>query len=469
MNNFRAPLTEFDPSIFRAYDIRGRVPEQLNTQTLYWLGRIIGHVIGLNNSAPVVVGCDGRVSSPDLKKALVCGLRESGRDVIDIGFAPTPLINFTAANLEHNNAIAVTASHNPANQNGLKITIGGKALMDDEIAQLASLLDQPLTNGAGRLTEQSQIANYSYQLCRKIPLMRRWKLVVDSGNGIAGPLAKAVFERQGLIVIPLFDTVDGSFPNHSPDPCVEANLEQLKKRVVSHSADLGIAFDGDGDRVVIVDENGEVLAADHLLVILAQAALERTPEGTVLFDAKCSSVVEELIQTAGGTPLMGRTGHSPMKRLMKSSSAIFGGELSAHYYDADWYGFDDAIYTACRLMERLEQLQTTAALVKLGIPKRDATPEYRIELTAQQHQQLDSQLGSFAFACDAIDQTDGVRLRYPDGWALARLSNTELALVLRYEGHNRLALERIIEHTNQQLRHIDASLTLPDASSLNTL
>lgn len=468
VNDFRAPLTTIDRSIFRAYDIRGTVPDTLDTQKIYWLGRAIAARIKKDNASPCVVGTDGRISGPLLKHALICGIRESGVDVIDIGFAPTPLINFLACQQNEANAVAVTASHNPGDQNGLKVMIGHNALMDDEIDSLADEMFQVTTTGAGRLNEQDQSAHYVHQLAQRFALNNDWRVVIDGGNGIGGPLALKTFKRLGVQAIPLFIEVDGHFPHHAPDPCVEANLAALKQAVTHYKADLGIALDGDGDRVVILDHLGQTLPADRLLVLLAQSVLEKEPGALILNDAKCSSIVADQVKALGGKIQMGRTGHSPMKRLLRSSGAQLAGELSAHYYFADWYGFDDGVHTAVRLMQRLEELNLTLAELAASLPIRFTSPEFRINLTPSQYDNLVMNLGSIDLPDSTIDRTDGVRCTFTQGWALARLSNTESALVLRYEGLDAQSLNHVARCFNATLTALDSSLVLPDESALNS-
>lgn len=455
--DFRQPLQAIDREIVRAYDFRGRVATQLTAQTVYWLGRAYAHQLRGLNDAQVCVGADGRNSGPELKQALVAGLREGGADVLDCGFCPTPVVYFAAAQQETMNAIVLTASHNPSDQNGLKLILNNRALLDDEISELATLgCSDELYSGAGKLREQTQNASYVHAIAQRFDLKPGMKVVIDCGNGIGGPVTEMLFKRLNTRLSLLFADVDGDFPNHSPDPCIASNLLELQRTVVKQKADIGFALDGDADRVVAISASGRILVPDQLLMLLASDILEQE-QGLVLMDAKCSSLVRSEIESKGGVIQIGRTGHSPMKRLMQASGALCGGELSAHYYFADWYGFDDGLYTAVRLLELLQRKGQTLDQLIDSLPQRLSTPEMRIEVADERKFDIVRQLESTEFGARELISIDGLRVEFGDGWGLVRASNTEPALVVRFEADSRERINEIITIFNRSLAQIGAN------------
>lgn len=455
--DFRQPLQAIDREIVRAYDFRGRVATQLTAQTVYWLGRAYAHQLRGLNDAQVCVGADGRNSGPELKQALVAGLREGGADVLDCGFCATPVVYFAAAQQETMNAIVLTASHNPSDQNGLKLILNNRALLDDEISELATLgCSDELHSGAGKLREQTQNASYVHAIAQRFDLKPGMKVVIDCGNGIGGPVTEMLFKRLNTRLSLLFADVDGDFPNHSPDPCIASNLLELQRTVVKQKADIGFALDGDADRVVAISASGRILVPDQLLMLLASDILEQE-QGLVLMDAKCSSLVRSEIESKGGVIQIGRTGHSPMKRLMQASGALCGGELSAHYYFADWYGFDDGLYTAVRLLELLQRKGQTLDQLIDSLPQRLSTPEMRIEVADDRKFEIVGQLESTEFGARELISIDGLRVEFGDGWGLVRASNTEPALVVRFEADSRERINEIITIFNRNLAQIGAN------------
>lgn len=455
--DFRQPLQAIDREIVRAYDFRGRVATQLTAQTVYWLGRAYAHQLRGLNDAQVCVGADGRNSGPELKQALVAGLREGGADVLDCGFCATPVVYFAAAQQETMNAIVLTASHNPSDQNGLKLILNNRALLDDEISELATLgCSDELHSGAGKLREQTQNASYVHAIAQRFDLKPGMKVVIDCGNGIGGPVTEMLFKRLNTRLSLLFADVDGDFPNHSPDPCIASNLLELQRTVVKQKADIGFALDGDADRVVAISASGRILVPDQLLMLLASDILEQE-QGLVLMDAKCSSLVRSEIESKGGVIQIGRTGHSPMKRLMQASGALCGGELSAHYYFADWYGFDDGLYTAVRLLELLQRKGQTLDQLIDSLPQRLSTPEMRIEVADERKFDIVRQLESTEFGARELISIDGLRVEFGDGWGLVRASNTEPALVVRFEADSRERINEIITIFNRNLAEIGAN------------
>jgi len=455
--DFRQPLHTIDREIVRAYDFRGRVATQFTAQTVYWLSRAYAHQLRGLNEAQVCVGADGRNSGPELKQALIAGLREGGADVLDCGFCATPVVYFAAAQQETMNAIVLTASHNPSDQNGLKLILNNRALLDDEICELATnACTNELLSGAGKLREQSQNASYVHAIAQRFELKPGMKVVIDCGNGIGGPVTEMLFKRLNTRLSLLYADVDGDFPNHSPDPCVASNLLELQRAVVQQKADVGFALDGDGDRVVAISASGRILVPDQLLMLLASDILEQE-QGLVLMDAKCSSLVRSQIEYKGGEVQIGRTGHSPMKRLMQASGALCGGELSAHYYFADWYGFDDGMFTAVRLLELLQRKGQTLDQMIDSLPQRLSTPEMRIEVADERKFKIARLLESTEFDARELISIDGLRVEYADGWGLVRASNTEPALVVRFEADSRERINEIITIFNRNLAQIGAN------------
>lgn len=456
-SDFRAPLTAIDPHIVRAYDFRGRVVDQFSSTVVYRLGRAYATQLQGLNSAPVCVGADGRNSSPELKQALIAGLREGGADVLDCGFCATPVVYFAAAQQDAMNAVVLTASHNPADQNGLKLILNGLALLGDEISALAELaVSDQLSRGAGKLREHMQNAAYVHAIAQRFELTSGMKVVVDCGNGIGGPLAEMLFKRLNTRLSLVFAEVNGDFPNHSPDPCIASNLIDLQRAVTGQKADIGFALDGDADRVVAVSGSGRILAPDQLLMLLAQDRLAADPGGLVLMDAKCSSLVRTQVEAAGGQLQIGRTGHSPMKSLMQASGALCGGELSAHYYFNDWYGFDDGLFTAVRLLDLMQRSGKTLDQLIEGLPSRLSTPELRIEVDERNKFDIIKKLQTCSFSTDEIISIDGLRVEYPYGWGLMRASNTEAALVVRFEADSTEQINAIITEFNRNLTQIGA-------------
>lgn len=457
---FRTPLTSIDPHIVRAYDLRGRASDQLTPQTVYWIGRAIAAKLGPLNSSGVCVGADGRESGPELKHALIAGLREGALDVIDLGYCATPVVYFAAAQQPHMNAVVLTASHNPADQNGIKLVLNNQAQLDHEIVELAhTAVHGPFSSGAGTLREHSHDAAYVHAIAQRYPLKTGLKVVVDCANGIGGPVTKMLFKQLKTRLSLLFAEVDGLFPNHSPDPCVADNLVALKQAVILQHADVGFALDGDADRIVAVTSSGRQVAADQILMLLAADMLE-SRKGLVLMDAKCSSAVRERIELAGGTVQMGRTGHSPMKRLMQLSGALCGGEFSAHYYFKDWYGFDDALFTAVRLLDLLQRKACSLDELIQALPQRQSTPEIRIEVDDRRKFELIERLATCDFNAVEINRVDGLRVEYANGWGLVRASNTEPALVMRFEANDSDEINKIITEFNEKLKQIDANVSI---------
>ncbi|MEX0448995.1 phosphomannomutase/phosphoglucomutase [Spiribacter sp. 221] len=453
---------QIDPSILRAYDIRGLVDGQLTEDTVRALGQAIGSAAADAGQARIVVGYDGRESSPWLAAALRDGLMASGREVIDIGQVPTPVMYFATYHLETEAGVAVTGSHNPAEYNGLKTIIGGRPLWGAGIQALGRRIkDDDLVEGTGTAHSLDVLDAYRDRIAGDVQLQRRLKVVVDCGNGVPGAVAPGVLETIGADVIPLFCDVDGNFPNHHPDPTVPENLQDLIRAVATDKADLGLAFDGDGDRLGVVDENGHIIWADRQMMLYARAILARHPGKGIVFDVKCSGKLAEVIRQAGGEPVMWKTGHSLIKEKLRETAAPLAGEMSGHLFFNDrWYGFDDAIYAAARLLEILAGDGRQASEIFGELPEPVSTPEIRLDLEeGQPHQLMNALMGQAEAFDDArITTIDGLRMDFDDGWGLVRASNTQPCLVMRFEGVDEEALGRIRERFEGLIRDAGESV-----------
>ncbi|WP_110686193.1 phosphomannomutase/phosphoglucomutase [Salinicola aestuarinus] len=440
-------------SIFRAYDIRGIVDDTLTASAVEAIGRAIGSEVAARGEQRVIVARDGRHSGPSLSAALIRGLRAAGRDVIDIGRVPTPVLYFATATLADGaSGVMVTGSHNPPNYNGLKIVIGGVALSGQAITALYERLrNNDLTEGDGALEQRDIAPAYLDRILGDVRLethqrSRPLKAVVDCGNGVAGELGPRLIEALGVETIPLFAEIDGDFPNHHPDPGKPENLVDLIRKVKETGADIGLAFDGDGDRVGVVTPRGEIIYPDRLLMAFATDLLERAPGARVVFDIKCTGNLAQVIEQAGGEPEMWRTGHSLIKARMKETGAQLGGEMSGHIFFAErWYGFDDGLYAAARLLEILSRQPDDADGYFAAFPQDPGTPELNVEVSDETKFSLVERLAQTGdFGADGVRTTlDGIRVDYPDGWGLCRASNTTPALVLRFEGKDAASLARI--------------------------
>lgn len=452
-----------DRSIFRAYDIRGIVGSQLNEDAFYTLGRALAQRLYSLDRNTVFVARDCRLSSEGLCTALTQGLLDSGIAVTDLGEVSTPMLYFATATTACDCGLMVTGSHNPAEYNGLKMVLAGKSLVGTDIDSLYALITEAdFTSGKGFLKTQDIFPDYKARIVKDIVLKRPLKVVVDCGNGVAGATIPLVLRAIGCEVIELFCEVDGRFPNHHPDPTVEANLEDLKQAVLAHKADLGIAFDGDADRLGVVTEKGRVLWPDRLMMFYARALLSEHKGATIVFDVKCSSHLERVIKEAGGIARMCPTGHSIVKSVMKETKAILAGEMSGHIFFKDrWYGFDDALYSACRLLEIVSVSALSLGEQFEGIPDSVNTPEIKIPMQEEHKFQV---MACFAEAISRVDghiiRLDGVRVEFEYGWGLLRASNTTPCLVARFEAINDAALERIQRLFEQTLQRVLMELGL---------
>ncbi len=462
-----APAIKVDASIFRAYDVRGVVGKTLNGDVARLLGQSIGTLMAEQGLREIVVGRDGRLSGPELAAALADGLRAAGIDVIDIGAVPTPVVYYAAFRFNTGCGVAVTGSHNPPDYNGFKIVVGGETLSEGAIQDLYRRIagGELASDGQGSLRQVDVAPDYIEKIVSDVLAERRLKIVVDCGNGIPGELAPQVLEGVGCEVVPLYCDVDGTFPNHHPDPSDPKNLEDLILAVRQTGADLGMAFDGDGDRLGVVTRSGEIVYPDRLLMLFARDVLSRQPGATIIYDVKCSNHLKSQILDAGGSPLMWRTGHSLIKAKMRETAAELAGEMSGHFFFKErWYGFDDGIYAAARLLEILagDLHGRTPEEIFATLPKSVSTPELKIELAeGEQYQLMDKFRQQADFGDATLITIDGVRADWPDGWGLVRASNTTPVLVLRFEADNAAALKRIQQVFRKQLLAVDYTLKMP--------
>ena len=464
MSNAAKVAPKLPDSIFRAYDIRGVVPETLNAETAYWIGRAIGSQSLAQGEPNVCVGRDGRLSGPELVAQLIQGLHDSGCHVSDVGLVPTPALYYAANVLAGKSGVMLTGSHNPSNYNGFKIVIAGDTLANEQIQALHERLkSNNLSSAQGSVTKVDILPRYLEEITRDVKLARRLKVVVDCGNGAAGVIAPQLIEALNCEVIPLLCEVDGNFPNHHPDPGKPENLEDLIAKVKETGADLGLAFDGDGDRVGVVTDTGSIVFPDRLLMLFAKDVVARNPDAEIIFDVKCTRRLVPLIKEYGGRPLMWKTGHSLIKKKMKQTGALLAGEMSGHvFFKERWFGFDDGIYSAARLLEILSKEKATSEELFATFPNDISTPEINIHVTEESKFSIidalhDAQWGEGA----NLTTIDGVRVDYAKGWGLVRASNTTPVLVLRFEADNAAELQRIKDVFHVQLKRVAPDLQLP--------
>jgi len=436
------------PSIFKAYDIRGIVPSTLDEDVARALGRAFGMAALREGERAVAVGRDGRLSGPALAGALIQGLVDVGLQVIDVGAVTTPMLYFAASTL-CSSGIQVTGSHNPKDYNGFKMVLAGRAIYGEEIQQLRFAMEQQdwqLKEGGG-VRSADVLPAYTERITGDVKLARPMKIVVDSGNGIAGASAPGIFRALGCEVVELFSDVDGDFPNHHPDPSKPENLRDVIRALQETDAELGLAFDGDGDRLGIVTKEGNNIFPDRQMMLFARDVLSRVPGAPIIFDVKCTQRLAPAICQAGGEPVMYKTGHSLIKARMKELDSPLGGEMSGHiFFKERWYGFDDGTYAGCRLLEILSR-HSDASTVLDNLPTSHSTPELNVQCEEGEPHRLTAQLQQLAegaFAAPAqVSTIDGLRVDWPDGFGLIRASNTTPVLVLRFEGQTSEALARI--------------------------
>ncbi len=437
-----------NPYIFREYDIRGKVPDELNKETVYQLGLAFGTYYDNNGAKRIALGRDCRLSSPDLRDSLRAGLVDSGVHVLDVGMVPTPLLYFSLYHLEVDGGIQITGSHNPPEYNGFKVGIGKTTIHGKEIQKIREISEsQRFHRGSGRVEEADAMSPYLNYIRDNIqPGDAPLKVVVDAGNGMGGLVAPKIYAAMGVEVERLFCEPDGRFPNHHPDPTIPENLTELIRKVREDSADLGIAFDGDADRIGVVDHEGSIVWGDQLMIIFSRDLLERNPEAKIIGEVKCSQVLFDDIEKHGGTPIMWKAGHSLIKGKMKEEGALLAGEMSGHLFFAErYFGYDDAIYAGTRLLEILTKTGKSVKELLSDVPKMVSTPEIRLDCPDEKKFQIVAELTEdFKQGYQVID-VDGARVLFGGGWGLVRASNTQPVLVFRFEAQNQERLEEIKE------------------------
>ncbi|WP_372970807.1 phosphomannomutase/phosphoglucomutase [Marinobacter sp.] len=461
VDEVRLPEAEVSDTIFRAYDIRGIVGETLTPDIVTVIGQAIGSEAIARGVDSLCVGYDGRHSSPELADALAAGVMASGCNVIHVGAVPTPVLYFSTHELDTGSGVMVTGSHNPAKYNGLKIMLGGETLSGDAIQKLLQRIRTgDFASGQGAQSSEDVRRAYLDRIVGDIAVAAPLKVVLDAGNGIAGELAPLLVEELGCEVIPLYCEVDGNFPNHHPDPGKPENLADLIDRVKTEGADIGLAFDGDGDRLGVVTNSGKIIWPDRLLMLFARDVVSRNPGADVLYDVKCSRRLAGVISEAGGRPIMWKSGHSLMKAKMKETGALLAGEMSGHiFFGERWMGFDDGLYSAARLLEILGIEDRHCDEVFEDFPEDISTPELNVDVSEDTKFDLVERLGRQGDFGDAnISTIDGVRAEYTDGWGLCRASNTTPVLVLRFEAETEEALERIKVVFREQLQKVAPDL-----------
>ena len=467
-------MRQLSKEIFRAYDIRGIVGETLTEESVRAIGCALGTKVLEAGEHSIIVGRDGRISGVALRDALVEGLVSTGCNVVDIGQVPTPVVYFATFALKIPSGVVITGSHNPANYNGLKMMVKGKALYGDSILGLYDLIQNAsFRKGKGAISCKEIVDSYIQTIKTDIQLPRPLKIVVDCGNGVAGSVVPLLYQALGCEVIPLFCEVDGRFPNHHPDPGQPENLVDLKKAVLANNAHLGLAFDGDGDRLGIIDNEGNIIWPDRLLILFAKEILAKNPGAPIIFDVKCTRHVNEAISKFGGTPLMWKTGHSFIKAKIEETGALLAGEMSGHLFFKDrWFGFDDALYAGARLLELLAKgsITDSSAEIFARLPNSVNTPEIMLKVSEQEKFATVQSMIDLAkseqekltrFEQANISTIDGLRIDYKDGFGLVRPSNTGPNLILRFEGDTDIVLERIKAEFRTLLQGLQPEWNLP--------
>jgi len=458
------PPVELQKSIFRAYDIRGIVGDTLDDDIARRIGQVVGSLTLEQDAAPVIVARDGRNSGPGLVEGLIEGITSTGCDVVDIGAVPTGVLYFSAYELGKGTGVMVTGSHNPPDYNGFKILIGGTTQAGEQITDMYQRIKSGnLRVGKGKRHEENMLGQFREKIAADIQLQRPLKIVADCGNGIGGVCAADVLRDIGAEVVPLFDEVDGTFPNHHPDPSDPENLQDLIESVKVMGADLGVAFDGDADRLGVVTASGEIIYSDRLMMLFSRDVLSRMPGATIIYDVKCTGHLHHVIEQAGGHAMMYKTGHSLIKNKMKEVDAAFAGEMSGHFFFKErWYGFDCGIYAAARLLEILAADERSPEEVLTSLPNSVSTPELKIEMEEGENHAFVAKMREHArFSDSKITTIDGVRVDFADGWGLVRASNTTPVLVLRFDADSKESLQRIQDIFKQQMLAIDNQLKLP--------
>lgn len=454
-----------DPSIFRAYDIRGVVGSSLTEKSVYAIGQAIGTLVIKRGEKSIFVGKDGRLSGPSLSQALSAGILSSGCDVMHLGVIPTPLLYYATHMTKTTSGVMLTGSHNPPEYNGLKIVMTRVSLSEDGLKNLyQSIVDNNFHQGEGELNEMEMIERYINHVAHDVKLARPLKVVVDCGNGVPGCVAPQLYRQLGCEVHELFCDVDGHFPNHHPDPSQPDNLQDLIKKVKEVKADIGLAFDGDGDRLGVVTSTGTIIWPDRQLMLFAKAILKKQPGAKIIYDVKCTNHLATVIQSLGGEPLMWKTGHSLIKAKLAETQAALAGEMSGHIFIKDrWFGFDDALYAGARLLEILAADSADSHTLFNDLPNSINTPELKVFVADNEKFSLMEKLiahANFHTAKDLLT-LDGLRVNFSDGWGLVRPSNTTPCLVFRFEADNQTVLTKIQKLFRDWLLTVNPALELP--------
>jgi len=457
-------MTSYPKEIFKAYDIRGIVGKTFTAEIVEAIGHAIGSEAVARKQHSIVIGRDGRLSGPELAQALARGIQKSGINVIDVGMVATPMTYFAAYELKTNSAVMVTGSHNPPDYNGLKMVLGGETLAGEVIQSLrARLENNDLSHGTGSYKQQDIADAYIERIVSDVKLARPMKIAIDAGNGVAGAYAPTLFKKMGCEVTELFCEVDGNFPNHHPDPSQPKNLQDLIAKLKSSDAEIGLAFDGDGDRLGIVTKDGQIIFPDRQLMLFAADVLSRNPGAEIIFDVKSTRKLFGWIRERGGKPTLWKTGHSFIKAKMKETGALLAGEMSGHiFFKERWFGFDDGLYAGARMLEYLSKQSDINATLH-GLPDTVNTPELNITMPEGEHYTLMNKLQETAkfTGADEVITLDGLRVEYPDGFGLARPSNTTPVIVLRFEADTKEALKRIQDDFRRVFMEAAPDLALP--------
>ncbi|MBI3728815.1 MAG: phosphomannomutase/phosphoglucomutase [Burkholderiales bacterium] len=457
-------MSLLSPSIFKAYDIRGIIDKTLDAEVAHLIGQAFGSAAIAKGEKTVVIGRDGRLSGPDLITALAKGLQATGVDVIDLGVVVTPMVYFGTNVLGATSGIMVTGSHNPPDYNGFKMVLAGEAIYGDAIQALyQTILNKDFTQGSGNYRTHDIKATYLERIIGDVKLARPLKIAVDCGNGVAGAFAGELYRGMGCEVIELFCEVDGTFPNHHPDPAHPENLQDLIRCLQTTDAEIGLAFDGDGDRLGVVTKDGQIIYPDRQLMLFAEDVLTRNPGAQILYDVKCTRHIAPWVKARGGVPLMWKTGHSLVKAKLRETGSPLGGEMSGHIFFKDrWYGFDDGLYAGARLLELLSRVADMTATLN-NLPQSPSTPELQLQLAEGENFKIIAAMQANADfpGSDEIITIDGLRVEYPDGFGLARSSNTTPVIVMRFEAENPEALARIQGAMKQAVLAVKPDAKLP--------
>ena len=455
---------ELTIEIFRAYDMRGIIGKTLDAGVATKVGRVLGTLALEKNAGPMVVARDGRLSGPELVAGMIEGITASGCDVLDIGAVPTGVLYFAAHELAKGSGVMITGSHNPPDYNGFKVMVAGDTLYGPQIKDIyRRIIENDVRSGEGQVERKDVLPQYRKRISSDIKLERPLRVVIDCGNGIGGVCAADVLRDIGAEVLPLFDEVDGTFPNHHPDPSEPHNLKDLIESVRLMDADIGLALDGDADRLGVVTLGGSIIYPDRVMMLLAMDVLDRVPGATIIYDVKCTGHLAKVIEQAGGKAVMYKTGHSLIKAKMKEIGSPFAGEMSGHFFFGErWYGVDDGIYAAARLLEILASAEAPPEAILNALPTSFSTPELKVEMReGENHVFIDTFQAKASFPGARVSTIDGVRADFEDGWGLVRASNTTPIIVVRFDGETEAALERIKNLFRARMLAINPDLNLP--------